>query len=222
MFVRADFLRTPSRIPRRNPRKIASPFSSTVEPSAKSKTWRGAGHDATRDARAVRLQCLGQSSFAGRGDQLDCGKIRSADGLELWFRARHAGAYFRRRVDMAGTLPGPVACITAGYDAVQGRGELAGALERARSAPAWFCARADAIRPGPRHGVQDAEVRRLPQSALGIDAASRQSRDVPSRAGHNPSAAAWRAAGPDRPDALLSRTIHRGGRVVYGTVPTLS
>ncbi len=74
----------------------------------------------------------------------------------------------------------------------------------------------------PRHGVQDAEVRRLPQSALGIDAASRQSRDVPSRAGHNPSAAAWRAAGPDRPDALLSRTIHRGGRVVYGTVPTLS
>src|SRR6266478_4234742 len=102
--ARADFLRTPSRITRRNPRKIASPFSSTVEPSAELETRRGAGHDATRDARAVRLQCLGQSPGAGCGVQPHGGAVRSADGLELWFRPRHARAHIRRRVDLAGAL----------------------------------------------------------------------------------------------------------------------
>src|SRR6266446_2503161 len=138
MCARADFLRTPSRITRRNPRKIASPFSSTVEPSAKFRTWRGAGHDATRDARAVRLQLLGQSPVAGRGVRPQGGAVRSADGLELWLRTGYAGAHFRRRVDLAGALSGTFAILSSRYNSVQGCRELTGALERTRSATAWF------------------------------------------------------------------------------------
>src|SRR6267378_4554826 len=169
MCARADFLQTPSRITRRNPRRNARAFSSTVEQSANLKTRRGAGHDARRDARAVRLQCLGQSPVDGRGVQPHGGAVRSIDGFELRFRARHVGAHFRRRVDLAGTIPGTLARIAAGCDAIQRRGELAGALERARNAAAWICARADADQSGPCDGIQDAEVRRLPQSSLAID-----------------------------------------------------
>src|SRR5712664_1652691 len=100
-------------------------FSSRTEQSANLKTRRGAGDDAPRDARAVRLQCLGQSPCDGSSIQTRYGTVRPADGLELWLRARHAGAYFRRRVDLAGTLPGPVARIAPGYGAIQRRSELA-------------------------------------------------------------------------------------------------
>src|SRR5207302_3737009 len=81
-------------------------------------------------------------------------------------------------------------------------------------AAAQFCARTDAIGPGSHDGIQDAEVRRLQQSALAVDAACRESRKLSSRAGHNAFAATWGAADPDRPDAFLSRTRHCGGCVV--------
>src|SRR5260370_42662140 len=84
--------------------------------------------------------------------------LREADGFELWFRARHAGAHFRRGVDLAGALSRPLAGVTSGYDAVQGPGEFAGAMERSRNALAYFRARTNANGPRPCHGVQDAQV----------------------------------------------------------------
>src|SRR5437867_1762916 len=71
--------------------------------------------------------------------------------------------------------------------------------------------------PGSYDGIQDLEVRCLQQSSLAIDATSRQSRELSPRAGHDALAATRRTANPDRPDALLSRTGHRGGRV--GSTP---
>src|SRR5258708_36059947 len=98
---------------------------------------RGAAHDATRDAHAVRLQRLGESSVGRRSVQPHGRAVRPADGLELWLRSRYAGPYLWRRMGLAGALPGPLAGIAPGYDAIQRRGELAGALERTRAAPAW-------------------------------------------------------------------------------------
>ncbi len=53
MCARADFLRTPSLIMRRNLGKIARVFSSTAKRPTNPKTRRGAGHDAPRNAHAV-------------------------------------------------------------------------------------------------------------------------------------------------------------------------
>src|SRR5882762_8504015 len=116
-------------------------------------------------------------------------------------------------MDLAGTLSGAVTCIAPGYDAIQRRGESERALERTRNAPAWFCARIGAVRPKPRFWLQDAEIRRLQQSSLGVHAASGQSRDLSPRTGHHAAATARRTAHRDRPDALLSRTRHRSGRL---------
>src|SRR6267378_3965557 len=220
MCATAGFLRTPSLIMRRNPRKIARLFSSTAERPINLKTRRGAGHDPSRDAHAVRLQRLGQSSGDGSGIQANCRAVRSGDGLELRLRARHTCACLRRRVDLAGTLSGPIACVAPGYDAIQGRAELAGALGRTRIAAARFCAWPDSVRPRPSDGIQDAQIRRLQQSALAIDAASRQSRNLSPRTGHHAAAANWRAADSDGPHALLSRARHSGGRLVSGSIPT--
>src|SRR5438445_6313332 len=111
-------------------------------------------------------------------------------------------------MDLAGTLSGAVPCIAPGYDAIQRRGESERALERTRNAPAWFCARIGAVRPKPRFWLQDAEIRRLQQSSLGVHAASGQSRDLSPRTVHHAAATARRTAHRDRPDALLSRTRH--------------
>src|SRR5260370_30497318 len=134
--------------------------------------------------------------------------------MEVWLGSRHAGAYLWRRVDLAGTLSGPFAGIASGYDAIQGRGEFAGALERTRNALAYLRARLDADRPRSRYGIQDPEVRRLQQSAVAIDAASREPRQLSSRPGDHTAAATRRAADSDGPDAFLPRTRDRGGRVV--------
>src|SRR5260370_20034808 len=134
--------------------------------------------------------------------------------MEVWLGSRHAGAYLWRRVDLAGTLSGPFAGIASGYDAIQGRGEFAGALERTRNALAYLRARLDADRPRSRYGIQDPEVRRLQQSALAIDAASREPRQLSSRPGDHAAAATRCATDSDGPDAFLSRTRDGGGRVV--------
>jgi len=49
---------------------------------------------------------------------LTSGAIHQADGLELFFRARHAGAHLRRRMDLAGTFPGPLTILAPGYQAI--------------------------------------------------------------------------------------------------------
>src|SRR5260370_41305796 len=116
-------------------------------------------------------------------------------------------------MDLAGTISRTLASIAPGRDSIQGYRELAGTLERIRSAPAWFRARAKADRSGPRDGIQDAEVRRLQQSSLGINAAPGESRELSPRTGHYAAAATWRAAHRDGPDALLSRACHGSQRV---------
>src|SRR5260370_2154949 len=124
--------------------------------------------------------------------------------MEVWLGSRHAGAYLWRRVDVAGTRSGPFAGIASGYDAIQGRGEFAGALERTRNALAYLRARLDADRPRSRYGIQDPEVRRLQQSSLAIDPASRQPRQLSSRPADHPAAAPRRATDSTQPPALLS------------------
>src|SRR5260370_38697629 len=94
--------------------------------------------------------------------------------MEVWLGSRHAGAYLWRRVDLAGTLSGPFAGIASGYDAIQGRGELAGALGRTRNALAYLRARLDADQPSSRYGIQDHEARPSKQSHLPIHARSRK------------------------------------------------
>ena len=51
---------------------------------------------------------------------------------------------------------------------------------------------ADAVRPRPRHGIQDPKIRRLQQPAVAIHAASGESRHLPSRTSHHAAASAWR------------------------------
>src|SRR6266567_177355 len=116
-------------------------------------------------------------------------------------------------MDLAGTVSRTLASIAPGRDSIQGYREFAGTLERARSAAAWFRAWTDADRPGPRDGIQNAEVRRLQQSSLGIDAAPGESRELSPRTGHYAAAATWRTAHRDGPDALLSRACHGSQRV---------
>src|SRR5260370_13107057 len=209
----ADFHRTRSRITRRRQRESARLFSSRAEEPARFNSQTGAGGDAARDARAVRLQRLGQSRGDGSSVQAHRGKIRSADGLQLRIGPRHAGAYLRGRVDLAGALPGALPLLSARYGAIQGRSEPEGTLERARNTIARFRQRIDPGGSRPRNGIQDAGVWRVPQPALAIDAASRQSRVLPSRPGHHATAAARCPADPDGPHALLPRARHGCGRL---------
>src|SRR5258708_17990990 len=101
-------------------------------------------------------------------------------------------------------------------------------MERTRNALAYLRARSNANGPRPCDGVQDAQVWDLQQSALAIDATSRQSRKLSPRTDNYLAAATWRAANLDGPDALLSRTRDCGGRVVPGgfrfveIIPTIS
>jgi hypothetical protein len=67
----------------------------------------------------------------------------------------------------------------------------------------------DATRSRPGHGIPNAQIWRVPQSAVAVHATPCESWDLSPRAGHDAAAATGRSADTDRPHAFLSRTSHR-------------
>src|SRR5712692_11853165 len=111
---------------------------------------------------------MGESASARRGGEFDAGAIYEAAGLELWLSARYAGAYLRCGMDLAGAFSGALARVAAGRFAILRYRHTARAVDGTRGAAAELRRQTHTRRPGPGHGVQDAEVRRLPQPAVAI------------------------------------------------------
>src|SRR2546425_9082080 len=124
---------------------------------------------------------MGEPAGDGRGFGADDRTVHEATGFELFFGAGYASAYPGRGMGVAGTISGQNAEFLAGWVAVHRSREFAHGLAGTGSATTEVRWRIDAGRLKPGDGVQNAEIRDVQQSAVAIDAARGESRDVPSR-----------------------------------------
>src|SRR5690348_9575347 len=114
---------------------------------------------------------------------------------------------------LAGAISRALACVPAGCGGVRGCAESSRKMGRTRGAAAGVRRESEARGLASRDGVQHAEIRNVPESAMAIDAARGESRDLPSRAGDDAAAATRGATYLDGPDALLPRARDGGERV---------
>src|SRR5260370_38873226 len=114
---------------------------------------------------------------------------------------------------LARALSRPLAGLAPGSVSIPRFHQPPRAMAGTRIGASALCSRPGARRPQSRHGIQNAQIRRLSQPPLAIHAAPRQSRQLPSRSGYDHAPPAWRATHRYRSHALLPRTRHRGRRM---------
>src|SRR5207247_9699379 len=108
-------------------------------------------------------------------------------------------------MDLARALSRTFAISSAGCYAIQRRSNPARTMAGTRSPADCVCQPANPIRPRSGDGVQDAQVRRLSESTVAIDAARSEPWHLSPWPGDNDVATTGSATDPDRPDAFLPR-----------------